>query len=188
MAVTPEDRALSLSKGVAVRPARPADAAGIARVNTLSWREAYAGLMPEDFLAGLEVPEQLWQQRMAELDSRTVILVAQRGDEIIGFALAGSPPPSEELPAPVGQLYAIYVRAEAWGSGVGYRLHEAVVKALATAGFDSAVLWVLDSNQRAIDFYVRQGWIADGQVRQETIHDLVLDVTRFRLARLPAEG
>ncbi len=50
------------------------------------------------------------------------------------------------------------------------------------------MLWVLDSNQRAIDFYVRQGWIADGQVRQETIHDLVLDVTRFRLARLPAEG
>ncbi len=186
--MSPEVDAHSLSKSEVIRPARPADAAGIARVQTLSWRAAYAGLLPDDFLARHEVTEELWRQRMADLDPQTAVLVAEQDDHIIGFATAGTPPPSEELEPPIGLLYAIYLLAEAWGTGVGYRLHEAAVEAMVSAGFGSAVLWVLDSNQRAINFYVRQGWIGDGRTRQETIHGLTLSVARYRLDRLASKG
>lgn len=186
--MTREDRASSLSKSITIRPARLEDAAGLARVQTLSWRAGYAGLLPEDFLAQYEVTEQLWRQRMGDGDRQITLLVAQRGDQITGYAVAGAPPSSEALPSSVGLLYAIYVLPEAWGAGVGYELYRAVVEAMATAGFESAVLWVLPTNQRAIDFYVRQGWSADGEARQETIDGLVLDVVRYSLARVAAEG
>ena len=157
------------------------DAAGIARVQTLAWREAYAGLLPDEFLAR-EVPTELWAQRLTELEPPTACFVAQRGPNIVGFALAGAPPAEEREDDPtVGQVYAIYVLAEAWGSGVGYRLHLATVSALVDAGFAAAVLWVLAGNQRAIDFYRRQGWVDDSEQRQEEMDGQILDVQRYRL-------
>jgi L-amino acid N-acyltransferase YncA len=192
----PEDGALSPStgsgvppsKGVIVRFAQPDDAAGIARVNTISWREAYAGLLPEEFLARREVAEEVWRERMAERDSRGAVFVAQRGERIIGFAAAGPALPWMALDPSVGLLYAIYLLAEAWGTGVGHRLHQAAVANLHNVGFKSAVLWLLDGNQRAIDFYERQGWVADGEVREETMDGQVLVELRYRLPRLTPNG
>jgi ribosomal protein S18 acetylase RimI-like enzyme len=156
------------------------DAAVIARVQTLAWREAYAGLLPDAFLAR-ETPTELWRQRLRGLEPPTVCFVAERGPSVVGFALAGAPPEGErEDDRTVGQLYAIYVLAEVWGSGVGYRLHQATVAALVDAGFAAAVLWVLDGNQRAIDFYRRQGWMDDNEKRQEEIDGQILNVQRYR--------
>ena len=157
------------------------DAAGIARVQTLAWREAYAGLLPDAFLAR-EVPTELWQQRLRQLEPPTACFVAERGPGVVGFALAGAPPGEEREDDPtLGQVYAIYVLAEAWGSGVGYRLHQATVSALVDAGFAAAVLWVLAGNQRAIDFYLRQGWVDDSEQRQEEMDGQILNVQRYRL-------
>ena len=108
--------------------------------------------------------------------------MAERGPNIVGFALAGARPAEErEGDSTFGQVYAIYVLAEAWGSGVGYRLHQATVSALVDAGFAAAVLWVLAGNQRAIDFYRRQGWVDDSEQRQEEMDGQILDVQRYRL-------
>jgi hypothetical protein len=40
---------------------------------------------------------------------------------------------------------------------------------LRSLGFDHAVLWVLDQNTRARRFYEREGWMADGGVKTETV-------------------
>ena len=37
-----------------IRSAQPSDAAGIARVHVRSWQQAYAGLMPAEYLDALE--------------------------------------------------------------------------------------------------------------------------------------
>jgi hypothetical protein len=34
-----------------IRPARPADAPALAAVHVATWRDAYAGLLPDEFLA-----------------------------------------------------------------------------------------------------------------------------------------
>ena len=47
-----------------IRRARPVDAAEIARVQVQSWRETYAGIIPQPYLDQLSVPahERQWRQ------------------------------------------------------------------------------------------------------------------------------
>jgi len=40
-----------------IRAATPTDAAGIAAVHVQSWRDTYAGLLPDEFLARMTSPE-----------------------------------------------------------------------------------------------------------------------------------
>ncbi|WP_368660763.1 hypothetical protein [Amycolatopsis sp. Hca4] len=47
---------------------------------------------------------------------------------------------------------------------------------------DSAILWVLATNERAKAFYVRQGWVDDDARQTETIDDgrVTLEEMRYR--------
>lgn len=73
---------------------------------------------------------------------------------MIGIADAG---PTEDAGLrPDLELFMIYVRAAHWGTGVGRRLLQA------TIGDRPASLWVLADNERAVAFYRRQGFRADG--------------------------
>ena len=83
--------------------------------------------------------------------SRDEILLDGDG---LGFA-AVSPP----------WLNGLYVRPEAWGTGVAERLHARAVETLRAAGVETARLWVLAENRRARRFYERRGWSADGTTR-----------------------
>lgn len=48
-----------------VRVAREADAEALARVHVDSWRAAYQGLMPQEYLDGLDPAERAAQWRQA---------------------------------------------------------------------------------------------------------------------------
>jgi hypothetical protein len=45
---------------------------------------------------------------------------------------------------------------------------------------------VLDGNERAIRFYERHGWVADGGSQRETLHGATIDEIRFRRAIGPS--
>jgi ribosomal protein S18 acetylase RimI-like enzyme len=53
---------------------------------------------------------------------------------------------------------------------------------LIDTGFEEAILWVLQGNDRARSFYEREGWEADGPTRVENVYDIVSTVSRFRRA------
>jgi GNAT superfamily N-acetyltransferase len=59
------------------------------------------------------------------------------------------------------QLFALYVRAAWWGTGIGHALFVSAV------GDRSACLWVLEGNDRVIRFYERQGFRFDGAGEDE---------------------
>jgi hypothetical protein len=63
---------------VELRNATPADARAIAAVNVASWRAAYRGLMPDDVLSGLSVPdrERFWSDTLSAHEPRTSVVVA----------------------------------------------------------------------------------------------------------------
>jgi len=139
------------------RLALPADAAEIARVNVRSWRETYAGMLPDRYLAALNVREQedRWARTIQDPYRRSVVLVAEDGGQVVGFASCGRERDGDERYA--GELYAIYVAAEAQGHGLGRALVEAAAAALALRGMTSMVVWVLRDNARARGFYERLG-------------------------------
>ena len=98
-------------------------------------------------------------------------------DGIVGFVAAG-PSRTEEGP---GELYAIYVLPEAWGSGAAAGLMAAFKDWLADEGHTSAMLWVLADNPRARRFYEREGWRADGE-RVDTIRGVEVEEALYRLS------
>lgn len=102
---------------VELRDATPADAHGIATVIVQSWRAAYRGLLPDDVLAGLSVPdrERLWSDTLID-PPRTRIAIATIGRAIVGFAATGPPlVPTDRTDPTVGDLYALYLNPDLWG-------------------------------------------------------------------------
>ena len=146
-----------------LREATPADAHAIATVHVASWQVAYRGLMPDHVLDGLSVDDRarIWADRLAAPDTPTRTLLVVEGPAVLGFASTG---PARDDPAD-GELYAFYLDPSAWGRGHGARLHAGAVDRLRTDGFTHARLWVLDSNERALRFYHRQGWTETGRTK-----------------------
>ncbi len=141
-----------------LRDAVVTDAAALSALNVASWREAYADILPAAFLAVLGVAdwEERLRKRIAEADAAQFTLVAWRGRSAVGYVSGG--PVRDEPPAAGGEVYAIYVRPDHWGRGVGAGLLGSAEARLTTSGFSRAMLWVFTRNAAARRFYERRGW------------------------------
>jgi ribosomal protein S18 acetylase RimI-like enzyme len=140
-----------------VRPADREDAAAIARVHVDTWRTAYRGLLPDDFLATLDEAgyEERWRRTL--IDGTGRVYVAEDGRETVGFASGGPERAGEDGFA--GELYAIYVLQEAQGRGHGRRLVQAVAQGLRERELANMIVWVLRDNHNARYFYERLGGV-----------------------------
>jgi len=176
---------------VSVRAATPADAEAISRIRVATWKAAYAGLIDDATLAALEPEPEIEPRRarLANLPARTSVFVAEDAGEVVGFAQVGLYR-DEDLAASadgeLGELFALYVRNDYWGSGVGHALHEAGVVALKEAGFTRARLWVLAGNTQAIAFYERHGWVAEDVHKLDERFGPVVTEDRYALNLLRA--
>ena len=148
---------------VTVRLAAADDADAIGRIQVESWRAAYTGLLPDEAVAGFDVAtrQQLWREGLARQPGpgSATFVVEERG-EVIGFASLGT---SREAEAErEGELYAIYLHPSYWGRDIGKALLQRAEESLRGSGFDRAVLYVLEGNERAERFYRSAGWEQDG--------------------------
>lgn len=141
-----------------VRDATPADAHGIATVDVTSWRATYRGLIADDVLAGMSVTdhERHWLDHITGAPPRSHTLVLTRHAAVLGFAATGPARVTDDHAT--GELHALYLVPDAWGHGLGARLHTSALDRLLAGGFLRACLWVLDNNTRARRFYDRHGW------------------------------
>ena len=156
---------MAMPSDVSIRQAVPADAEALARLHLDVWDDAYTGLMPQGILDDR-------REKVAERVARwTDILagpeptwVAEDSEGLVGFASTG-PARDNDVDTEL-ELWALYVRAAYWGTGVGYALFEIAV------GDRACYLWVLAGNERAIRFYERQGFRLDGteDEHDETVH------------------
>jgi GNAT superfamily N-acetyltransferase len=139
----------------ALRPAVPADAEAGAAMHRECWREAYGPYADParlaERLADVQRWSDAWVRQLAQGPPR---VLAEVDGELVGFAVAG--PCRDEEPVTPAELYAIYVRAAWWGTGLAQRLWVAVRPE------EPCSLWVLEANARARGFYARQGFVADG--------------------------
>lgn len=133
----------------------------MARVHVESWRWAYLGLLPEAYLDHLseERRARFWAAFIGRPATRTVSWVAHDAHGCCGLASAGPARPEEPG---VAEVYTLYVSARVAGRGAGHALLAYVVAQLKAMQFGSALLWVLEQNERARRFYEREGWAPDG--------------------------
>lgn len=163
-----------------IRDTTAADARAIAEVYVRSWQAAYRGLMPDDLLDSLSVenPEQEWGSWLASPAPRQGCLVAEEDGKVVGFVRFGSSR-DEDAAEDAGEVYAIYVVPEAFGTGTGRELFAHANRILRERGFTAATLWVLEANERARRFYEAAGWRPDGAITTERIDCLRLPTVRY---------
>jgi ribosomal protein S18 acetylase RimI-like enzyme len=165
-----------------LRDARPEDAAQVARVHVRSWQVAYRGLLPDEYLDGLRAEDRAGRYTFHLVGpDHPATTLALEDDEVCGFATTG---PARESATTVGEVYAIYVDPSAWGRGVGRVLMANARSRLAGLGFTEALLWVLVGNARAERFYRADGWLPDGQRREDEVWGFRVSKIRYR-RRLP---
>ena len=162
-----------------LRPAEPADALEVAGVHIRSWQVAYRGIFPDEYLDNLRPDERAERYTFGDPDpAQPTTVVAVAGGAIRGFATTG--PARDDDAQPGGELFAIYVDPDHWGTGAGRMLMTDARQRLAREGYRNAALWVLVDNQRAISFYQRDGWQPDGSRRIEHVWGVPADEVRYR--------
>lgn len=152
-----------------VRPARLEDAAALAGVHVRSWQAAYRGVLTDDFLDGLSVPDRAewWTGRLARVPPRWAVLVVERDGEPVGFVTTGTT--DDRIEPSWGELYALYVEPAYWRRGFGAMLLAAAEQTLRANAFVDALLWVLNDNIGAKRFYEKSGWRHDGAAKRMII-------------------
>jgi ribosomal protein S18 acetylase RimI-like enzyme len=147
------------------------DVRGVASVHGESWRAAYEGLLPEEFLRDVSVDpsEEAVDEWAARLRSNEAgIRVAVDDGTVRGFADVrwGDVETKSFVGARDAELKAIYVDPEYWGRGVGTRLLEAALDLLPD-DVEVLRLAVLAGNDRGRRFYEARGFERTGSAEYE---------------------
>jgi GNAT superfamily N-acetyltransferase len=167
---------------VEIRPARVDDAEQIAEVHVRSWQAGYRGLIPQDYLDGLDPAARVDSRRRSLQESdlpRSGTLVVAHDGTVVGFAHIG-PARDDDTDDCVGEVWAIYLSPDAWGKGRGRELMSAALGQLVAAGYRQATLWVLDSNARARRFYEAARFRPDGATKVDESRNFPLTEIRYR--------
>ena len=174
-----------------VRPARPADAPSLARVQVASWRCGFAGIIPTSLLAELtsDEAERSFRDRWREAisnppTSRHRVLAAVTGGparKVAGFVSAGPATDADRWPGTDGEVYELRISPERTGQGHGSRLLHAVADTLASDGFHTVSLWALEADTALRRFLESSGWATDG-ARGELDVGTSLPVVRLHTA------
>ncbi|CAM3487128.1 GNAT family N-acetyltransferase [Deinococcus saxicola] len=157
---------------MSIRLATPADAPAIARIHVTSWRETYAGLMPDDFLERM-TNEEMRQRREASWQ-RTItqgletVLVAEQDGNVVAFASAGA---ARDHPGYEAELMTLYALKSVQGQGLGRTLFGELVQKLKADGVQTLALWVLDANPTR-QWYLRQGGREAGEKTEGELREV----------------
>ena len=163
-----------------LRRAVPGDEPAVAAVHARSWRAAYRGLLPDSFLDTLGPGH--FEHRYtfgASGPDVPVTVVAEEDGWIRGFATVA--PATDPDVVGAGELTSIHVDPGWWSRGLGRLLLEDARQRMAAQRWTTAVLWMLEGNERADRFYRRDGWRPDGARRVIAVDGT--DVQDVRYAR-----
>ena len=126
---------------------------GKAFVHWTGWHKAYPGLVSQTYLDALTL-EKCEEKAFQWRDN---LLVAKDGERVVGFVGYGG----RGVDAPdTGEVFALYVLPEYWGTGVAQELMRAARKEL--AGYPKIALWMVKGNARANRFYEKCGFRPTG--------------------------
>jgi GNAT superfamily N-acetyltransferase len=127
-----------------IREAYQNDFEGIAKVRVDTWRVAYKGIVPDDFLESLSYQQiaERWKKIFWE-DKRpgVAIFVAENEQkEIVGIAVCG--PEQSQDPVYRGEIYILYVLPHYQRQGIGHALVAACVQHLVQqSAVETMLIW-----------------------------------------------
>lgn len=151
---------------ILINEARYEDYPDLARVHVDVWRSTYTGIVPDEFLQKLsyEQREKMWCSVLKSPRAREHIYVARIDGKVVGFTWGG--PLRDSKDSTAGELFAIYLRQQYQGQGIGFSLFKKTVETLLCDGFHSMLLWALEDNPTC-KFYRSVGGVPCGDKIEE---------------------
>lgn len=139
-----------------IRKAAIEDSEALAHIQVDSYRSAYGGILPDDYLAQFTYEEQTqdWRDLLA-MPLGDVVLVAVDNEQVVGYALG----------RPKGQfgydceLVAIHIPVTNRRQGVGRKLMATMARYFHEQGHRSLILWTFHQNQNARAVYEHLGGV-----------------------------
>ncbi len=142
---------------IEIRKATSRDAKAIARVYVDTWRDTYAGIIPDRILLGVS-HRRISATQSFEIGKRrnghTVMVAEDSRAGVVGFGSCGRARYAN-LPYD-GEVYTLYVLTDYRGQDVGKRLLGGLFGALLERGSRSVLIWVLADNTSRF-FYQAMG-------------------------------
>lgn len=155
------------------RMAAADDRMAISRVFEESWKYAYRGIVPQEYLDSL--PEGRWADQMDDPERNTLLCV--EGARIVGVVCFCRS--RLEAFADWGEISAIYLLPEYMGKGFGRAMMEAALAELRVMGYHRFFLWVFEENARSRRFYEKAGFSFAGEAEEKDISGKVLRLVRY---------
>ena len=139
-----------------VRDAELSDANDLSLVYQISWKTAYKGMVPDEYLYNLS--QDHWTESFKKWinDKEKKVNVLLDNSKIIGGIVYGKA--RQENLGNCGEIISLYVLPEYFGKGAGRLLMDCAIKNLKLATYSKVYIWVLDKNIRAQKFYRKYGF------------------------------
>jgi len=173
---------MKVSDGIKIRPAQSKDAVEIARIHVEAWRDAYATLLPPEYLSRLDTRIEAARWSRASNNRLENTLVADADDEVAGYAIIGAARGRRELQENAtasGEIYALYVETDWREQGIGRALIEAAFDKFRARGHKQAIIWCLEGNFAARGFYERCGGRRLSESRVEDVAGMPLPTVGY---------
>ena len=136
-----------------IRKAKISDAKDITYINITTWKDAYKGLLPDDFLANRNLSEKRIEYIENQIKNKNdICLVAELDNKIIGYCIGGIPRQYADIFC--YELRAFYVLPEHQKIGVGKAIFNKFKEIVSGKPF---YLYTLSANSKAINFYIKNG-------------------------------
>lgn len=139
-----------------IRPANGDDIQTIAEIYVRSWKFAYKGIVPQDYLDNLSVKKYLNKFEGGKVPDEFVLEVSGR---IIGLAKLIDC--RDRCAKGCAEVQTIYLLPEFTGKGYGVKLLIWLMKKAIDRGYKKMIIWVLKDNLYANKAYIKAGFKKD---------------------------
>lgn len=164
-----------------IRTAQERDAQSIASIHVESWHAAFKGLMPIGYINRYTKALRLIEWHDAIKLDTTGVSAIEQNQQVVGFLSYQIKPSAPDTL----ELDKLYLCPSIYGKGAGGLLMEHVESLARIQSASWISLYVLDSNQTAIQFYSKRGFEFTQESVSEEFEGKVITDLRMRKSMLP---
>jgi ribosomal protein S18 acetylase RimI-like enzyme len=128
----------------------------ISKLHALSWKTAYKGIVPQEYLD--ELKYDFWVDAFQNWISNNILTVQllYRNETPAGCIAYGKA--RDENYLGWVEIVSIYIHPDYWRRGYGHKLLETAILDMKKRGYQNCYLWVLRENHSAQKFYEKHGF------------------------------
>ncbi len=162
---------------IILRKAAQTDVQEIAKIHVSSWKSAFDGLMPEGYINGFTVSSRVEEWQRTIKNNTESVVVAESGNKVVGFMSYSVHPENAEIT----ELSKLYLCPSVYGRRLGSKFLAHLELESQAVGTKTIILYVLDNNEAAIQFYSKHGFeFADGVMSEEFEGSVIIDLQMIK--------